>query len=93
MKIDRQIGGVFPISGFTSKDPQINKAQINTPLIIGHGNDDQIINISSSKNAYNYYSKIKKMNNVELIAYKGGHKIGLKYLKALNLFMLQNNIK
>ena len=41
--------------------------------------DDQIIKYSSSKNAYNHYSKEKHMNNVDLITYKGGHKIGLKY--------------
>ena len=38
-------------------------------------------------------TKIKKMNNVKLITYKGGHKIGLKYIKAINSFMAQKNIK
>lgn len=93
LNIKNAIGGVFPIAGFISDSPAINDCQINTPLIIGHGEDDQIVDISSSRNAYNYYSKIKKMNNVELITYKGGHKIGLKYLKAINLFMNQKNIK
>ena len=51
-----------------------------------------MIDLSSSKNAYSYYSKEKKMNNINLITYKGGHKIGLKYLKAINAFMKQNNI-
>jgi len=93
LNIDKKIGGIFPASGFTREIPEIHKSQIDTPVIIGHGVDDQVINISSSKNAYNYYSQIKKMNNVKLITYKGGHKIGLKYLKEINYFMNQNNIK
>ena len=93
LNINKQIGGVFPISGFTRESPKIHNSQIDTPLIIGHGKDDRVIDISSSKNAYHYYSKIKKMNNVELVTYKGGHKIGLKYIKAINLFMNQKNIK
>lgn len=93
LNINKMLGGIFPISGFTSESPSIHSSQINTPLIIGHGIDDRTIDVSSSENAYNYYTKIKKMNNVELITYKGGHKIGLKYLKAVNLFMNQNNIK
>ena len=93
LNINKEIGGIFPISGFTSESPQIHSSQINTPILIGHGLEDKIISISSSEKAYNFYSKIKKMNNVELITYKGGHKIGLKYLKAINAFMIQKNIK
>ena len=93
LNLDSKIGGVFPIAGFTSKTPLINQCQINTPLIIGHGINDNVIDISSSQKAFLHYSKIKKMNNVKLITYKGGHKIGLKYLKELNHFMNMNNIK
>jgi len=93
LNIEKKIGGVFPVAGFIRKTPEINQSQIDTPLIIGHGVNDNIIDISCSENAYNYYSKIKKMNNVNLITYKGGHRIGLKYLRALNIFMKQNNIK
>ena len=93
LNIKRKIGGIFPIAGFTSKSPKIHKAQIETPLIIGHGLDDKVIDKSSSENTYNYYSKIKKMNNVNIITYKGGHKISLEYLKAINKFMKNNNIR
>jgi len=93
LNINKKIGGIFPISGFIGNTPGIHQSQINTPVIIGHGTDDQIVNISSSQNAYNYYVKEKKMNNIELVTYKGGHKIGLKYLKAINNFMDLNNIK
>ena len=93
LNIEKKIGGIFPIAGFTRKTPKINESQLSTPLIIGHGSDDRIIDVSSSKNAYNYYSQIKKMNNVDLITYKGGHKIGLQYLRDVNIFMKQNNIK
>ena len=93
LNIDKKVGGVFPVSGFVDKKPNIHSSQMSTPLIIGHGIDDQIIEFSSSKKAFNYYSKIKKMNNVELVMYKGGHKIGLRYLKRLNEFMGQKNIR
>ena len=93
LNINKKIGGIFPISGFIGNNPEIHQSQINTTVIIGHGADDQIVDISSSQNAYNYYVKEKKMNNVELVTYKGGHKIGLKYLKAINNFMDLNNIK
>ena len=93
LNIDQQIGGVFPIAGFTRENPEVDQSQIDTPLIIGHGNNDEVIDISSSENAYEYYTQMKKMSNVKLITYKGGHKIGLKYLKSINLFMEQNKIK
>jgi len=93
LNINKKIAGIFPIAGFTEKQPEIHKAQINTPLIIGHGLDDQIIDIESSKQAYHHYSFVKEMNNVDLVTYKGGHKIGLKYIKELNIFMKQKNIK
>jgi len=93
LNMKKEIGGDFPASGFTRESPEIHQSQINTPLIIGHGVDDQTIDFSSSEAAYQYYSTIKKMNNINFITYKGGHKIGLKYLKAINIFMNQKNIK
>lgn len=93
LSLNRKMGGIFPIAGFTEKKPAFNKAQIDTPLFIGHGIDDKVIDKSSSENAYNYYFNRKKMNNVDLIMYKGGHKIGFKYLKAVNSLMNINNIK
>ena len=93
LNINEKIGGIFPVSGFTGRAPKIHASQINTPLIIGHGLEDQVIDVFSSENAYTHYSKTRKMNNVKLITYKGGHRISLKYLKAINAFMEQNNIK
>ena len=37
LNINQKLGGVFPIAGFTEKFPSINKVQVETPLIIGHG--------------------------------------------------------
>ena len=76
LNMNKKIGGIFPISGFTRKSPRIHQSQVNTPVIIGHGLDDLTIDVSSSKNAYIYYAEVKKMNNVTLITYKGGHKVG-----------------
>ena len=49
LNMNKKIGGVFPIAGFTSKVPKIHRSQIKTPLIIGHGSDDEVIDISSSE--------------------------------------------
>ena len=93
LNIQGPIGGIFPIAGFHKKNPSIHPSQISTPLVIGHGLDDDVIEVSSSENAYSYYANIKKMSNVSLITYKGKHKIGLRYLKAVNQIMKQNKIR
>jgi len=93
LNIQNAIGGIFPIAGFKETSSSIHPSQIYTPLIIGHGVDDDVIDVSSSEEAYNYYTNIKKMKNVKLITYKGKHKIGLKYLKVVNQTMKQNKIR
>ena len=64
----------------TKKDIiRINSAQINTPIIIGHGDSDEVILKEESEIAYKLLSKESKC--VDLDIYKGGHKIGLGYIK------------
>ena len=81
--LDKPLGGIFPIGGFmsaTKKDIiRINSAQINTPIIIGHGDSDEVILKEESEIAYKLLSKESKC--VDLDIYKGGHKIGLGYIK------------
>ena len=47
--LDKTLGGVFPIGGFMSgvkkNITRINPSQKNTPIIIGHGDEDENINI------------------------------------------------
>ena len=81
--IDMAFGGVFPIGGFIAdqnKDiKRINDAQVNTPVLIGHGESDEIISIEESRLAYNLLSKESK--HISLETYSGGHKIGYSFMK------------
>ena len=81
--LDKTLGGVFPIGGFMAgtnkKTRRINPAQLTTPIIIGHGDSDEVILKKESKIAYELLSE--ESNYVDLNIYKGGHKIGLKYMK------------
>jgi len=84
LNMDIEFGGVFPIGGFIAERKKKsshypNKALKNTPIIIGHGREDDIVSYQSSENAYDI---INKNNfNVELVLYSGGHKIGIEYLR------------
>ena len=84
LNMNVEFGGVFPICGFIAEKEKKgsnypNKALKNTPIIIGHGREDDIVSPQSSEDAYNI---IKNANfNVELMLYRGGHKIGIEYLR------------
>ena len=82
---DKSLGGIFPIGGFmsTKKEnmPYIHPNQLETPIIIGHGKDDDIISIDESQKAYELLSK--ESSNVVFESYKGGHKIGYGYIKKI----------
>ena len=81
--LDKSLGGVFPIGGFmagTKKEMRrVHPNQINTPIIIGHGDSDEVILKEESEIAYQLLSKESK--HIELDIYKGGHKISLGYIK------------
>ena len=77
-------GGVFPVAGFKRDKNSfftINKSQINTPIIIGHGIKDDVIPISSSEVIFKELKQ--KHNNVFLEKFNGGHKISINYLKKI----------
>ena len=81
--LDQPLGGVFPICGFM-RQPKMNMArfhscQKNTPILIGHGKDDDKVPVEASENAYRLLKKQEA--NVELLLYNGKHKIGMDYLK------------
>ena len=92
--LDKTLGGVFPIGGFMSevkKDiTRINPSQKNTPIIIGHGYEDEIISVEESRVAYKLLSK--ESSNVSLDVYKGGHKIGLSYIRKIKK-LIENKYK
>ena len=59
----------------------VSPAQKNTPILIGHGKDDDIVSADSSKLAYKLLKK--QCNNVELHIYNGRHKISIDFLKKI----------
>tara|TARA_B110000014_G_C20105492_1_gene581203 strand:- start:289 stop:906 length:618 start_codon:yes stop_codon:yes gene_type:complete len=81
-KLNKPLGGIFPISGFLRSDAlTINPKQNKTPIIIGHGTYDQIISIEQSQKAYEL---LKKQNaNVDLITYNSSHRIPNEMLKII----------
>ena len=83
--IEKCLGGVFPIGGFLFKNSsKINRVSLQnkkTPIIIGHGNVDEVIPIEKSKTAYKCL--LKEKANVRFVEYNGGHKISLNFLKEI----------
>ena len=81
--LDQPLGGVFPIAGFLRQPKmdieRFHPCQKNTPILIGHGKDDDKVPVKASENAYRLL--IKQEANVELFLYNGKHKIGMKYMK------------
>tara|TARA_Y100001970_G_C14221519_1_gene852962 strand:+ start:1172 stop:1789 length:618 start_codon:yes stop_codon:yes gene_type:complete len=83
--LDKVLGGVFPICGFL-RQPKLDvqryhPCQIDTPILIGHGKDDDIVPSESSQLAHELLNK--QGANVELLLYNGKHKIGLDYVKKM----------
>jgi len=85
LHMKKKLGAVFPIAGtFRDQDiekPRFHPIQKNTPIVIGHGIDDDVLDIKYSRKIY----KILKNQdaNVKLIEFKGGHKINLQYIKEI----------
>ena len=64
---------------------EIHKSQHNTPILIGHGKDDDIISVDESEKVY---EKIKGVcNNAELYIFNGKHKISLSYLRKVREYI------
>ena len=79
------LGGVFPIAGFL-RQPEYNgkrfhSSQKNTPILIGHGTEDDRVPVESSQNAFN--KLLAQGANAELLLYKGKHKIGVEFIRKL----------
>ena len=83
--LHKPLGGVFPIAGFL-RQPEYNGArfhssQKNTPILIGHGMEDDRVPVESSQNAFK--KLLVQGANVELLLYKGKHKIGVEFIRKL----------
>lgn len=85
LQMDTPLGGVFPIAGFLRDSgadiPRFHPGQKNTPILIGHGREDDVVPVRASEKAF----KLLKAQgaNVELLIYKGKHKIGVEYLRRM----------
>ena len=79
------LGGVFPIAGFL-RQPEYNGERFhnshkNTPILIGHGTEDDSVPVESSQNAFK--KLLAQGANAELLLYKGKHKIGVEFIRKL----------
>ena len=85
MGIDKPLGGIFPIGGFLWKDSKklkrVSASNKNTPILIGHGINDDVIPIEKSEIAYNQL--LEEEANVKFYKYNGGHKISMSYIKKI----------
>ena len=67
-----------------------NKINLEIPVILFHGEKDDVVSSDSSKIAFQL---IKKAGfNVDLMIYSGKHKIGINYIKKMKSIIKQNNI-
>ena len=83
--LDQPLGGVFPIAGFL-RQPKVDierfhPCQKHTPILIGHGKDDDKVPVAASENAYRLLKD--QGANVDLFLYNGKHKIGMDYIKKM----------
>ena len=85
LHLSKKLGAIFPIAGmFREKDldkPRFHPNQKNTPIIIGHGNKDDIITIDYSEKITNILKD--QGANVRFIEFNGGHKISIQYIKEI----------
>ena len=81
--IEKQLGAIFPIAGFIrNKENVISEAQKKTPIVIGHGIDDQIVTIDKSLEAYKL---LKKENaNVKFHKYTGKHRFTKEIIEIIH---------
>ena len=81
-RINKPLGGIFPISGFCNDNKiKLNDIQINTPILIGHGLNDNIVPSSKSEEAFSILKK--QSDNVELCLYDSGHRMSTKIIDAI----------
>ena len=55
--------------------------QIDTPILIGHGTEDDVVKFESSQLVYSHLKR--KGAQVELLTYTGNHKIGIQFLRRM----------
>ena len=81
-KMKEPLGGIFPVSGFSRENIVLHKNQIKTPILIGHGLQDEIVVPEKSIEAYNILKNQKA--NVELSTYRGGHRMSIDIINSIS---------
>lgn len=84
MGMPKRLGGIFPIAGFlfeNSSNNRVSRHNLKTPIIIGHGVNDDVVSIEKSEEAY--LKLVEENANVIFEKYNGGHKISLNYLNKI----------
>ena len=87
-------GGVFPIAGFITEPSNKDKLRFHpnqkeTPILIGHGTEDDVIKLESSQLAYSHLKR--KGASVKLLTYTGHHKIGIKFLRRMKELIISES--
>lgn len=86
LSLKYSFGGIFPVAGFSRMTQiKVHKSQYNTPILIGHGKDDDIISVDESKKVYEQIKGV--CNNAELYIFNGKHKISLSYLRKVREYI------
>ena len=82
LKMPVILAGVFPVAGFLrdfhSTESRLHPNQKQTPILIGHGCQDDVVPVRSSEKIYEILKK--ETDNIDLHLYNGGHKIGMSLM-------------
>ena len=88
--LNEPLGGVFSIAGFSrhpkEKISRCHPCQLNTPIILAHGIDDEQVPVSASINIHEQL--IEQGAKAKLLLYNGKHKIGIECLREIKTIIL-----
>ncbi|CAD8193178.1 unnamed protein product [Paramecium pentaurelia] len=88
----QQLGGIVGLSGYLFPTTQINDTQKETPLMLVHGEQDQMIPCELSKKSYQRLDNTKRQNFGHHIILKMGHEVPMPTIKLMINFF-QNTQK
>ena len=92
LRLDFPIGGIIPISGMIrnpeSLFPHATKVSRNTPILILHGTDDDIVTVDRGQEAFDLL--VEHGYCVRLELYKAKHKIPLSANDLIIQFIQDN---
>lgn len=88
--LNKPLGGVFSVAGFSrnpkEKIKRCHPCQLNTPIILAHGIEDDQVPVSASIHIYEQL--IEQGAKTKLLLYNGKHKIGVECLREIKKIFL-----